>query len=365
MPKQQYNIIVLFYIYIYLPKKWVFRNKVDDNGVIVKNKVRLVVKGYSQEEGIDYEETFALVARLEAIIILIAFAYFKGFLLHQMDVKIAFLNRFLKEEVFVEQTPGFEDPHFSNRVFKLEKALYGLKQASRAWYKRLSCFLLKNRYLKGKIDKTLFVETKGEDVLLVQVYIDDIIFGSTNESLCDEFSGLMKSEFRVNHMGELEFFLGLQIKQTPEGTLIHQQKYLKDLLKKYELSEAKTYDTPMLTEGKLDLDEIGKVVEEKFYRGMIGSLLYLTSSRPDIMFSVCLCARFQAKPKESHLKVVKRIFRYLKGSCDFDLWYPRSTNIDLVAFSNVDHAGCLLDRKSTSGMCHFIGSCLVSWVTKK
>lgn len=204
--------------------KWVFRNKLDEHGTIIRNKARLVVKGYNQQEGIDYEETFAPVAGLEAIRIIIAIASYMGFKLYQIDVKCAFLNGFLNEDVYGEQPSGFENAKFPNHVYKLDKALYWLKQAPRAWYERLSKFLLENGLKRGKVDKTLFLKSKGTDFLIVQVYVDDIIFGATNESLCKEFSNLMSREFEMSMMGELNFFLGLKIKQTEKGTYIHQQK---------------------------------------------------------------------------------------------------------------------------------------------
>ena len=345
--------------------KWVFRNKKDEHATIIRNKARLVVKGYNQQEGIDFEETFAPVARLEAIRILIAFAAFMGFKLYQMDVKCAFLNGFLEEDVYVEQPPGFENPEFPNHIYKLDKALYGLKQAPRSWYERLSKFLLQNDFKRGRIDKTLFLKSRGTDLLVVQIYVDDILFGATNENLCKDFASLMSSEFEMSMMGELNFFLGLQIKQTEEGIMIHQQKYVKELLKKYELESAKVNHTPMGTATRLDTDPNGKSVNQTKYRGMIGSLLYLTASRPDISFSVGLCARFQSNPKESHLTAVKRILRYLKGTDDLCLYYPRSGSFELRGYADADYAGDLVNRKSTSGMVQFLGPCMVSWGSKK
>ena len=200
---------------------------------------------------------------------------------------------------------------------------------------------------------------------MVQVYVDDILFGATNSSLCDDFADLMKSEFEMSMMGELGFFLGLQIKQVDDGIMISQQKYLKELLKRYGLQDSKSYDTHIPISSKLSLDERGKDVEGKLYRVMIGSLLYLTASRPNIMFSVGLCARFQSNPKESHLKAVKRIFRYLNGTEDLCLWYPKGSNFNLMGYTDADYAGFNVDRKSTSGMAHFLGSCLISWGSKK
>ena len=345
--------------------KWVFRNKLDEDGNIIRNKARLVAKGYNQEEGIDYDETFSPVARLEAIRILLAYASYMNFNLFQMDVKSAFLNGFIEEEVYVEQPPGFENHDLPNHVFKLSKALYGLKQAPRAWYERLSNFLLQNGFSKGKVDTTLFVKNHGNDILVVQIYVDDIIFGATNVCLCEEFSKVMKSEFEMSMMGELKFFLGLQIKQAKDGIFINQAKYTKELIKRFGMENSKPSRTPMSTNTKLDKDEKGKPIDEKLYRGMIGSLLYLTASRPDIMFSVCLCARFQSCPKESHLHAVKRILRYLHGTLHLGLWYPRSSSFTLCSYSDADFAGSILDRKSTSGTCQLLGQSLVSWCSKK
>ncbi|KAH9658405.1 hypothetical protein KPL70_023484 [Citrus sinensis] len=345
--------------------KWVFRNKMDESGVVVRNKARLVAQGYNQEERIDFDETFAPVARLESIRMLLAYACHKNFILYQMDIKSAFLNGYIMEEVYVKQPPGFENEKFPDHVYKLSKALYGLKQAPRAWYDRLKNFLLDNDFSMGKADTTLFVKHKNQDILIVQIYVDDIIFGSTNELLCKDFSSCMSQEFEMSMMGELKYFLGLQIKQNEEGIFINQAKYVKDLLKRFGYENGTAKSTPMSTTIKLDKDEKGKEVDIKTYRGMIGSLLYLTANRPDIMFSVCLCARFQSCPKESHMLAVKRIFRYLIGTINLGLWYPRGTHIDLTCYSDADFAGYKVDRKSTSGTCHFLGHSLVSWFSKK
>ncbi|KAI3771213.1 hypothetical protein L6452_02372 [Arctium lappa] len=345
--------------------KWVFRNKKDKDGIIIRNKARLVAKGYCQEEGIDYDETFAPVARLEAIRIFLAYAAHKGFKVYQMDVKSAFLHGKLNEEVFVRQPPGFESTEYPNHVYYLDKALYGLKQAPRAWYETLSTFLINNGFEKGTIDTTLFIKRYKNEMLLVQIYVDDIIFGSTNQKYCDKFSELMKSEFEMSLMGELTFFLGLQVKQTSEGTFISQSKYVSEILQKYKLNDSTSMRTPLSTGVKLDSDPLGENVDIKTYRGMIGSLLYLTASSPDIMFATCLCARYQANPKVSHLTAVKRIFRYLRGTQTLGLWYPKLSNFDLTAYTDADHVGCKLDRKSTSGCCQLLGNKVVSWSSKK
>ncbi|GJT35018.1 putative ribonuclease H-like domain-containing protein [Tanacetum coccineum] len=281
--------------------KWVFRNKKDERGIVVRNKARFIAQGYTQEEGIDYNEVFAPVARIGAIRLFLAYASFKDFVIYQMDVKSAFLYRKIEEEVY----------------------------APRAWYETLSTYLLDNGFQIGKIDKTLFIKRHKCDIFLVQVYEDDIIFSLTNKKLCIAFEKLMHEKFQMSSMGELTFFLGLQVQQKKDGIFISQDKYVDEILKKF--------------------------------RSMIGSLMYLTSSRPDIMFTVCACARYQVNLKVSHLYVVKRIFRYLKGQPKLGLWYPKDSPFDLVAYTDSDYAGASLDRKSTTGGCQFLGCRLISW----
>ena len=202
-------------------------------------------------------------------------------------------------------------------------------------------------------------------LFLVQVYVDDIIFGSTNMQLVEEFSELIQGEFEMSLMGELNYFLGLQIKQLKEGTLVCQTKFCKELLKRFGMEDAKSIDTPMATNGNLEKDPNGNDVDVKKYRGMIGPLLYLTASRPDTMFSVCMCARYQSAPKESHLKVVKHILRYLHGTSQYGLWYSKGSDCNLVGYTDSNFASCKSDRKSTSGTCHIFGNCLISWHIRK
>ncbi|GJV27788.1 retrovirus-related pol polyprotein from transposon TNT 1-94 [Tanacetum coccineum] len=282
-----------------------------------------------------------------------------------MDVKSAFLNGFINEEVYVAQPSGFIDFKKPDHVYKLKKALYGLKQAPKAWYDRLKAFLIKHEYKIGMVDNTLFTKKKSSNLIIVQIYVDDIIFGSTCQDMCDEFAKIMHDEFEMSMMGELNFFLGLQIKQMEDGIFFNQSKYIKEMLKKFGLEESKPMKTPMSSDTKLTKDEECESVDSTKYRGMIGSLLYLMASRPDIMFSVCLCARFQEAPKTSHLEAVKRIFRYIKGTTHLGLWYPKGTDIETVVYADSDHAGDYVDRKSTSSICTFVGCCLTSWFSKK
>jgi hypothetical protein len=263
----------------------VFRNKQDKHGVVTRNKAQLVAKGYAQVAGLGFEETFAPVARLESIRILLAYAIHHSFKLFQIDVKSAFLNGPIKEEVYVEQPPGFEDDRYPDHVYKLCKALYGLKQAPRAWYECLREFLIANAFKVGKADTTLCTKTYDGDLFVCQIHVDDIIFGSTNQKSCEEFSRVMMPKFEMSMMGELNYFLGFQVKQLKEGTFISQMKYTQDLLKRFGMKDAKPAKTPMGTDRYLDLYKGGKSVDQKTYRSMIGSLLYLCTRRPDIMLS--------------------------------------------------------------------------------
>jgi hypothetical protein len=245
-----------------------------------------VAKGYSQVEGLDFDETFAPIAWLESIRILHAYATHHDFKIYEIDVKSAFFNGPIKEKVYVEQRLGFEDEEYSNHVYKLHKALYGLKQAPRAWYECLRDFLIKNGFRIGKVDSTLLTRKIGKDLFVCQIYVDDIFFGSTNASFCEEFSKIVTNRFEMSMMGELKYFLGFQMKQLEDGTFISQTKYTHDLLKKFGMDKAKPIKTPMGINGHRDLDMGGKSVDQKLYCSMIGSLLYLCASRPDIMLSV-------------------------------------------------------------------------------
>ncbi|GJY75980.1 retrovirus-related pol polyprotein from transposon TNT 1-94 [Tanacetum coccineum] len=315
--------------------KWVFRNKLDEN------------------------------ARLESIRILLAIACANNFKLYQMDAKSAFLNDFINEEVYFAQPPGFIDFQKTNYVYKLKKALYGLKQAPKAWYDRLKACLIKHEYSMGMVDNILFTKKSKSHFIIVQIYVDDIIFGFTSQNLCDDFTKIMHDEFEMSMMGELNFFLGLQIKQMEDGIFFNQSKYIKEMLKMFGSEDSKPTKTPMSTEIKLTKDDDADSVDSFKYRGKIGSLLYLTASRPDIMFSVCLCARFQENPKTTHLKAVKHIFRYIGGTSHLGLWYPKGTRIETVVYANSYHAGDYVDHKSTSGVCTFMGCFLTSWFAKK
>nr|GEX85886.1 hypothetical protein [Tanacetum cinerariifolium] len=280
--------------------KWIYKVKLDELGGILKNNARLVARGYCQEEGINFEESFAPVARLEAIRIFLTYASHKNMVMYQMDVKTTFLNGNLREEVYVSQPDGFVDQDNHNHVYKLKKALYGLKQASRAWYDMLSSFLISHDFSKGSVGPTLFIRRNGNDLLL-----------------------------------------------------------------KYGFESCDPVDTPMVEKSKLDEDKEWKAVDLLHYHSMIVTLLYLTASRPDLQFAICMCARYQARPTEKHIHAVKRIFRYLRGTVHRVLWYPKDSPIALTTFADADHAGCQDTRRSTSGSVQFLGERLISWSSKR
>ncbi|GJU04457.1 retrovirus-related pol polyprotein from transposon TNT 1-94 [Tanacetum coccineum] len=260
-----------------------------------------------------------------------------------MDVKTAFLNGDLQEEVFVSQPEGFEDQENPTHVYRLKKALYGLKQAPRAWYDTLSKFLLAKQFLSRM-------------PCITNIIMREHIF---------IFSKEMSSKFQMSMMGQMSFFLGLQVSQSPGGIFINQAKYALETLKKYGMDLSDPVDTPMVDRLKLDEDLMGIPVDQTRFRGMVGSLMYLTASRPDLVFAVCMCARYQAKPTKKHFEAIKRVFRYLKGTINMGLWYPKDNAMSLTAYADADHAGCQDSRRSTSGSAQFLGDRLVSWSSKK
>ncbi|GJR82839.1 retrovirus-related pol polyprotein from transposon TNT 1-94 [Tanacetum coccineum] len=284
------------------PKNFQLAVKLDEYGDVLKNKARVVVKGFRQKEGLDFVQSFALVARLEDIRIFLVNAASKNMTVYQMDVKTAFLNSKLKEEVYFNQPEGFVDPDRPNHVYHLKKALYGLKQAPRAWYDTLSKFLLAQGFSKGVVDPYIFIQKTAKHPL-----------------------------------------------HNPRGIFINQSKYAKEILKKFDLHNSDHVDTPIVERTKLDEDLLGIPVDQTRYRGMVGCLMYLTASRPDLVFAVCMCARYQSKPTKKHLEVVKRIFRYIQGTINMGLWYPKDTSIGLTSYADADHAGCQDTRRSTSG----------------
>ncbi|GKC93506.1 retrovirus-related pol polyprotein from transposon TNT 1-94 [Tanacetum coccineum] len=327
--------------------KWIYKVKLDEMRGILKNKARLVARGYRQEEGIDFEESFAPVARLDAIRIFLAYDAHMNLIVYQMDVKTEFLNGILSEEVYVSQPDGFVDQDNLNHVYKLNKALYGLKQAPRAWYNLLSKFLLSQEFSKGTVDPILFIRRQGKDILLVQIYVDDIIFVSTTPELCDKFSKIICSKFKMSMMGKISFFLGLQISQSPRGIFINQSKYALESLKKYGMEYCDPVDTLMVEKSKLDEDTEGKAVNPTHYRGMVGTLMYLTTNRPNLTFVVCM-SYADADHKSAAISSTEAEYIALSGCCAQVLWM-RSQLTDYGLGFNKILMYC--DNKSAIALC--------------
>jgi hypothetical protein len=302
----------------------VFKNKMNEKWQVVRNKARLVCKGYAEVEGQDFDENFAPMARLEAIKMFLAYSCHKNFKVYQMDVKSSFLNGDLEEEVYMEKPKGFSLTNNPNYVCKLKKALYGLKQAPRDWYYRLDNFLQDKGFKKGIVDNNIYINSEGDNLLVILVYVDDIIFVCTNESFVQWFAKSMQIEFEMSLIGEQSYFLGLQVKQSSTGIFISREKYLKEMLNKLQMEDSSPISTSMVVGCKLSKDDMSPNVDKRTYQSMIGSLMYITTSHPDIMQVVGMVGHYQSAPKQSHLVAVTRIFKYLKGTMNYGLWYPRN-----------------------------------------
>jgi transposase InsO family protein len=297
--------------------KWVFRTKLNADCSINKYKARLVVKGYAQIFGVDYSDTFAPVSRLDTIRLVLAIAAQKGWKVFQLDVKSAFLNGDLQEEIYVEQPEGFVVQGGEDKVYLLKKALYGLKQASRAWYSKINDHLLSIGFVKSLSESTLYVKHKGKNSLIISLYVDDLLVTGNDTRLIEEFKQEMMQAFEMTDLGLMTFFLGIEIKHNENDVFIYQKKYAKEILKKFQMEECKTVSTPMNQKENLSKEDGFDKVDEGYYRSLIGCLMYLTATRPDILFAVSILSRFMHCASEMHLKAAKRILRYIKGTIDY------------------------------------------------
>jgi hypothetical protein len=344
--------------------KWVYKTKLNENGEVDKYKARLVAKGYSQQHGIDYTEVFAPVARLDTIRLVIALAAQNQWNIYQLDVKSAFLHGELHEEVFIEQPQGYVHKGNEQKVYKLKKALYGLKQAPRAWYSRIEAYFVKAGFERCHFEHTLFTKTaKGGKILIVSLYVDDLIFTGNNESMFAEFKRSMMLEFDMTDLGKMRYFLGIEVIQRADGIFISQKKYALEVLEKFGMNKCNPVLNPIVPGCRLSKDEDGVKVDSTIYKQIVGSLMYLTATRPDMMFVVSLISRYMSNPTELHMEAAKRILRYLKGTTDFGVFY-RGTR-ELNVYTDSDYAGDQEDRKSTSGYVFLFSSGAVSWSSKK
>uniref|UniRef100_A0A2N9FP23 Integrase catalytic domain-containing protein n=1 Tax=Fagus sylvatica TaxID=28930 RepID=A0A2N9FP23_FAGSY len=346
--------------------KWVFKTKLNENGEVDKCKARLVAKGYAQQYGIDYTEVFAPVARWDTIRMVIALAARNSWSVFQLDVKSAFLHGELNEAVFVEQPQGYEKKGEEYKVYKLKKALYGLKQAPRAWYSRIEAYFVKEGFERCSCEHTLFIKTgDGGKILIVSLYVDDLIFTGNDESMFVKFKNSMKLEFDMIDLGKMKYFLGVEVLQNPEGIYISQRKYAKEVLERFRMEKSNSVKNPIVPGVRLMKDEEGAKVNATMYKQLVGSLMYLTATRPDLMYVVSLISRFMASPTELHLQACKRVLRYLKGTVDLGVFYRKEGNGELMAYTDSDYAGDVDDRKSTSGYVFLLSEGAVSCSTIK
>lgn len=344
--------------------KWVYKIKYNEDGSIQKHKARLVAKGYSQQPEIDYTETYAPVARMETIRTILALAAQLEVCVYQLDVKSAFLNGEIQEEVYVEQPEGFEIKGQEGKVYRLYKALYGLKQTPRAWNSKINSYFIQNGFNRSMSESSLYVNNLGRDFLVVCLYVDDLLYFGTSKSMVEEFKKKMMRDFEMSDLGQMKYFLGIQVKQSPGRIFLSQEKYIDDLLEKFSMNQCKPVSTPMGPNEKFQVNDDAEKVDATLYRKLIGSLIYL-NTRPDITQSVSLLSRFMNEPSKNHFTAAKRILRYLKGTKNQGIEFKKENNFNLVGYTDSDWAGSLVDRKSTLGYIFCLGTNIISWSSRK
>ena len=345
--------------------KWVYKTKLNEHGEIEKYKARLVAKGYAQEYGVDYEEVFAPVARMDTVRMILAVAAQRNWTIYQLDVKSAFLHGMLNEDVYVEQPKGYEVRSEADKVYKLNKALYGLKQAPRAWFSLIESYFLKEGFGKCDSEQTLFTKIQQGKRLIISVYVDDLIYTGDDEAMINDFKVSMMREFEMSDLGKMKYFLGIEVVQFDEGIFISQKRYALEILKRFGMEGSNEVQNPIVPGSRISKDENGVKIDSVFYKKLVGSMMYLTATRPDIMFAVSLISRYMSTPTELHLMAAKRILRYLQGTAGFGILYAKGGNNELIGFTDSDYAGCLEDRKSTSGYVFMLSSGAVAWSSRK
>jgi hypothetical protein len=346
--------------------KWVFKVKKDPEGNVVKYKACLVAKGYAQRFGVDFDEVFAPVARIETVRVMLALATQGGWEVHHMDVKSAFLNGDLSETVYVQQPPGFIVGS-GDKVLKLKKALYGLKQVSRAWNAKLDRELVALGFIWSKLDHAVYRRNSKNSFLLVGVYVDDLIISRPDVNDIRVFKSEMKKKFSMSDLGLLSYYLGIEVKQDADGITLCQSSYAAKILEVAGMRNCNSCDTPMECQLKLSKLKDGEVLDPTGYRSVIGSLRYIVNTGPDLAFSVGVVSRYMEAPGKEHWAAVKHILRYLKGTMGYGCKYQRGAELKpiLIGYIDSDFAGDVEDRKSTTGVGYFLRSSLVTWASQK
>jgi hypothetical protein len=345
--------------------KWVFKLKRKAYGSIDRYKARLVTKGFHQQEGIDYGETYNPVIKPTTVRMVLSLAISRGWPIHQIDIQNAFLHGNISEEVFMTQPPGFAHPQFPSHVCKLQKALYGLKHAPRAWFSRLSNRLLELGFIGSRSDSSLFIYRCANYLLLVLIYVDDILITCSNHGAIRNLLTDLHRDFVVKDLGTLNFFLGIEVVPYSRGVILSQQRYILDLLKRTMMVDAKPVSSPMASSTQLSAFEGDVFDNPTLYRSTVGALQYLCITRPDISFCVNKLSQFMHKPTDLHWQSVKRLLRYLKHTIQHGLHFQKSSINSIQAFSDADWAGSRDDRRSTGGYCIFLGDNLISWSCRK
>ena len=344
--------------------RWIFKTKLHSDGSIERHKARLVAQGFSQVHGLDFGDTFSPVVRPATVRIILSLAVTSGWRLHQLDVKNAFLHGFLNEEVYMEQPPGYTDPQFPQHVCRLKRALYGLKQAPRAWFHRFSSFLLKLGFYSSQADSSLFVYHSSLGTVYLLLYVDDMIITGSTPSLVHTFTTRLSNEFSMKDLGDLHYFLGVEVQANEKGLFLSQTKYALDLLQRASMIDAKPISTPFVI-GQHLFAEGTLFSDPTLFRSLAGALQYLTITRPDLSFSVNSICQFIHAPTEDHFHALKRILRYVKGTAHHGLQLHKQSTRDLLGYSDADWAGCPDTRRSTTGYAIFFGANLISWSSKK
>jgi len=346
--------------------KWVYKLKRNSDGEVVRYKARLVAKGYVQKSGIDFEEVFAPVARLDTVRIVLAFAANNGWKIHHLDVKSAFLHGDLEEEVYVSQPEGYEVKGKEIEVFRLSKALYGLKQALRAWNVKLDKSLRKLNFKRCLSEQAVYTRGTGADAIILGVYVDDLIVTGGNPVEISLFKRQMTIEFEMTDLGLLSYYLGIEVEQKEDYITVKQTGYARKVLEQFGMSDCNSTKFPMEPGCKLNADQGGQLIDSTEYRRMIGCLRYLLHSRPNLSYSVGVASRFMENPTVMHAKAVKQILRYLKGTVDFGLVYVQGGCADeLIGYSDSDHGGDIVERRSIGGMAFYLNENLITWCSQK